>query len=101
MKISPECSEESNVLFWWCNLEEIIFFQNLFFSLSFVRLEALASVTMKSVVFWNITRRSLVKVTDASEEHIALVFRVEKQAKQDARREASQRMSIWGSISRR
>jgi hypothetical protein len=43
---------------------------------------------------------SIVEITDASEEHIAFIFRVEKQAKQAARREVTPQMSTWGSFSR-
>jgi hypothetical protein len=40
---------------------------------------------MKSTIFWDITPRSPLKVTDVSEEDIASIFRVEEEAEQETR----------------
>jgi hypothetical protein len=47
-----------------------------------VEFDVLTAVVMKSSVFWDIRPYSLLKA-DVSEEHVASIFRVKEQAKQE------------------
>jgi hypothetical protein len=49
----------------------------------YVGIEVLTAVVTKSIIFWDITPRSPLSVTDVSEEHIASIFRVEKYAEEE------------------
>jgi hypothetical protein len=42
----------------------------------YVGFQVLTAVIMKSIIFWDITPCSPLKVTDVSGEHVAYIFRV-------------------------
>jgi hypothetical protein len=51
---------------------------------AYVGFEVFTAVVMKSSTFWDVTTCTPLKSTDASVEHFASIFRVEKYAKQEA-----------------
>jgi hypothetical protein len=50
----------------------------------YVRFGLLTAVIMKSSIFLDMTSCSTLKVTDASEEYVAYIFRVEEYAKHES-----------------